>query len=126
MITNVFNLGRAAQTRFLPISQDLLEQMRVLLLLRRGINQTRVRRRVLRFEILDRLKIGRVGHDFGKLLQLLELVRLRLLLIRDSSAHNRSSVWPESKTYAPIKRSTTENLKPLALSGDALCYLAGA
>ena len=49
--------------------------MRVLLLLRSGINQTRIRRRVLRLEILDRFKVSRVGNDFGKLLQLLELIQ---------------------------------------------------
>ncbi len=62
--------------------------MPILLLLSGGINQAWVRRRVFRLEIFDRFKIGRVGHDFGELLQLLELVQLRLLLFRDSSAHN--------------------------------------
>jgi hypothetical protein len=42
--------------------------MAVLLLLRGGVNQTRVRRRVLRFEILDGLKVRRVSDNFGKLL----------------------------------------------------------
>src|SRR6266446_2175923 len=91
--------------------------MTVLLLLSRGINQTRVRRRILRLEILNRLEVGRISHDFGKLLQLLELIQLRLFLIRDDGTHNRSSILltgcsvtllrPQSKTYASIKRSTT-------------------
>ena len=118
MIANVFDLRLTAQTRFLPVREHFVHQMPVLLLLSGGINQTRVRRRILRLEILDRFKVRRVGHDFGKLLQLVELIQLRLFLVRDSSAHNRSSVFlwgklPASrsvlKTYAPIRRSTIEN-----------------
>ena len=39
-----------------------------LLLLGGGINQTRVRCRIFRLEILDRFKVGGIGHDFGELL----------------------------------------------------------
>src|ERR1700737_3727712 len=66
--------------------------MRVLLLLGGGINQTRVCRRIFGLKILDRLKVGRVGHHFGEFLQLLELVQLCFLLVRDSSAHIRFSI----------------------------------
>src|SRR5713226_1482899 len=84
--------------------------MGVLLLLSGGINQTRVGRSVFRLKILDRFKVGRVGHDFGELLQLLELIQLGFFLVSDSNAHNKSSVWLEPKAYAPNGRSTIENL----------------
>src|SRR5437762_2552648 len=74
--------------------------MRVLLLLSGGINQARIRRRVLRFELLDRFEVSRVSHDFGKLLQLLQLAQLcfGLVLLNDSSAHDNSSLfWLKSK-----------------------------
>src|SRR6266568_7106568 len=66
--------------------------MPVLLLLRRGINQTWVRGRVLRFEFLDRFKIRRVGDDFCELLQLIELIQLRFtfFLFSSSGAHSLS------------------------------------
>src|SRR5437588_540141 len=84
--------------------------MPVLLLLGGGINQARIRRRIFRLKILDRFKVGRVGHDFGELLQLLELIQLSFLLVRDSSAHKESSVWLEPKAYASNERSTIEKL----------------
>ena len=67
--------------------------MRVLLLLSGGINQARIRRRVLRLEILDRFKVGRVGDDFGELLQLLQpgLIPFRFSFLNDSSAHDTLS-----------------------------------
>ena len=68
VIADVFDLCLAAQARVLPILQNFVQQMSVLLLLSGGINQARVRRRVLRLEILDRLKVCGVGDDFGKLL----------------------------------------------------------
>src|SRR5438552_17160915 len=110
MIADVFNLGVAAQAGFLAISQHFVEKTRVLLLLGGGVNQTWVCRRIFRLKILDRFKVGRIGHDFGELFQLLELIKLRLFLFRDRSAHKESSVWLGSKTYAPIKRSTIEKL----------------
>src|SRR5256885_3871588 len=118
MIANVFDLRLATQPRVLAIFENFFEETSVLLFLGGCINQTRVRRRVLRLEFLHRVEVGRVGHDFGELLQLLELAQLRLFLVRDSSAHNRSSVFlwgklPASrsvvKTYASIRRSTIEN-----------------
>src|SRR6266478_3412847 len=110
MIADVFDLRLATQSRTLPILQNFIQQMPVLLLLSSGINQAWVRRRILRLEILDRFKVGRVCDDFGKLLQLLELIQLRLFLRSDSSNHNKSSVWLQLKTYARNERSTTTNL----------------
>src|ERR1700748_1568281 len=73
--------------------------MRVLRFLRRGIDQTRIRRRILRLELFDRFEIGRVGHDFRKLLQLLQLIQFcsGLLLLNNSSAHDNSFFWLNSK-----------------------------
>src|SRR5437762_1711680 len=85
--------------------------MRVLLLLSGGIHQAWVRRRVLRLEFLHRLEIRRVGNDFRKLLQLIELTQFcsGLLLFNNSSAHDKSSVCGSLKTYAAKERSTTTN-----------------
>src|ERR1700736_5358425 len=66
--------------------------MNVLVLLRCRVDQTGVSRRVLRFEILDRLEIARVRDNDRKLLQLLELAQLGFFLVRDSSAHDRSFI----------------------------------
>src|SRR5215831_18015737 len=66
--------------------------MRILRFLRGGVNQTRIRRRILRLEFLHGLKVRRVSDDFGKLLQLVELSQFRysLFLFSNSSAHNNS------------------------------------
>ena len=76
--------------------------MPVLLLLRRGVNQTWIRRRVLRFEFLDRFKIRRIGNDFCKFFKLIELIQLRFVFLRfdNCSAHDFSSALkcsPQSK-----------------------------
>src|SRR5881394_424378 len=76
--------------------------MAILLFLRGGIHQARVRRRVLRLEFLDRLKIRRVRDDFGELLDLLELIQLCFAFLRfdNCSAHDFSSALkstPQSK-----------------------------
>src|SRR5205823_6289599 len=100
MIADIFDLCGTSETGFFPIRQHSLKQMRVLRFLRRSVNQARIRRRVLRFELLDRFEVSRVSHDFGKLLQLLQLVQLcfGLLLLNDSSAHDNSSLfWLKSK-----------------------------
>src|SRR5581483_304125 len=109
MIADVFDLPLTTQTCFLSISDYGVEQMRVLWFLRSGINQTRIRRCILRLEFLHGLKIRCVSDNFGKLLQLLELIQFRssLFLFSSSSAHNKFSVWTSFKTYASIKRSTT-------------------
>src|SRR5436190_6997243 len=62
--------------------------MRILLFLRSSINRTWVCSCILRFEFLHRLKVGRVGDDFGELFDLLELIQLRLLFFGNSRAHN--------------------------------------
>src|SRR4030095_10613859 len=74
-----------------------------------AVNQTRIRRRILRLEFLHGLKVRCVSDNFGKLLQLLELIQFRssLFLFSNSSAHNKFSVWTSSETYASIKGSTT-------------------
>src|SRR5215510_7252819 len=66
--------------------------MRILRFLRGGVNQTRIRRRILRLEFLHGLKVRRVSDDFGKRLQLVELSQFRssLFLFSNSSAHNNS------------------------------------
>src|SRR3954453_8556954 len=99
MITDVFDLLVSAQTGFLSIGEHLLDQMRVLLLLSGGINQARIRRRVLWLELLDRFKIGLVGYDFRKLFQLLQLIQFcfGFLLLNNSSAHDNSFFWFNSK-----------------------------
>src|SRR6266550_5839667 len=75
--------------------------MRVLWFLRGGINQARVRRRVLRLEILDRFKVGRVGHDLGEPLKLIELIQLCLAFLRfdNCSAHDLPPFLFGSKTH---------------------------
>src|SRR5213075_221864 len=83
--------------------------MRVLRFLRGGINQTRICRCVLRLEFLHGLEVRGVSDNFGKLLQLLELIQFRssLFVFSNSSAHNKFSFWTSSETYASIKGSTT-------------------
>src|SRR5215470_9882429 len=83
--------------------------MRVLWFLRGGENQTWIRRRILRLEFLHGLKVRRVSDNFGKLLQLLELIQFRssLFLFSNTGTHNKFSVWTSCETYASIKRSTT-------------------
>ena len=63
----------AAEPGLLSISQDLVEQMKILLLLGGRVNQARIRGRILRFEFPNRLEVAGIGHDLGKLLELLEL-----------------------------------------------------
>src|SRR4030095_12882070 len=83
--------------------------MRVLRFLRGGVNQTRIRRRILRLVFLSWLQVRGVSDNFGKLLQLLELIQFRsgLFVFSNSSAHNKFSVWTSPETYASIKGSTT-------------------
>src|SRR5438045_6091877 len=76
--------------------------MAILLFLRGGIHQARIRSRILRFEFFDRLKIGRVRDDFGELLDVLELIQLCFAFLRfdNCSAHDFSSALkstPQSK-----------------------------
>src|SRR5438552_7641936 len=90
MIADVFDPRLATQPRVLPILQNFIQEMPVLLLVSSGINKAWVRRRILRLEILDRFKVGSVRDDFGELLQLLQLIQLRFsfFLFSDRSAHN--------------------------------------
>src|SRR5437588_1345426 len=93
--------------------------MPVLLLLGSGINQARIRRRIFRLKILDRFKVGRVGHDFGKLLQLLELIQLCLFLIRDSSAHKNPPFGLDPKRTPRLKH---RQLKTYAVVSHAAIF----
>src|SRR5206468_7591667 len=85
--------------------------MRVLWFLRGGIHETWVRCCVLRLEVLDRFKVGGVGHDFRELLQLLELIQFRFLFFGDSSAHGESSIWVSRKTYASNKYRQSKSVR---------------
>src|SRR5204863_7192820 len=78
-------------------------------LLRGGVNQTRIRRRILRLKILDRFKVGGIGYDFGKFLQLLELIRFRFsfFLFSNSCAHNISSPF---SNVCPNQGSTNDKV----------------
>ena len=82
--------------------KNFFEQMRVLLLLRGGVNQARIRRRVLRFEILDRFEVARVGNDLGKFLELFRagLALFSSLQQQRYSWINSSPLW---KPYAQTK-----------------------
>src|SRR5262249_1637672 len=66
----------------------------------------RVRRRILRLESLHRLKVGRVGHDFRKPLQLLQLIYFcsSLLFLNDSSAHDNSSPFAKLRKVRPKQK----------------------
>src|SRR6476646_7825980 len=92
--------------------------MRVLGLLRRSVNQARIRCRVLWLELSDRFKIGRVGHDFRKLLQLLQLIQFcfSLLLLNNSSAHDNSFFWLNSKG-TPEQKIDNDKLETFAQLG---------
>src|SRR6266481_3205997 len=92
--------------------------MRVLGFLRRSVDQARIRGRVLRLELLDRFEIGRVGHDFRKLLQLLQLIQFcfGLLLLHNSSAHDNSFFWLNSKG-TPEQKIDNDKLETFAQLG---------
>jgi hypothetical protein len=49
----------------LPVLEHLFEEMAILLLLRSGKDEARIRRRILRLEVADRLEIPRVRDDFS-------------------------------------------------------------
>src|SRR6516164_5408452 len=120
MITDVFDLRRTAESGFFPIPQYFLEQMPVLGFLGRGVNQAWICRRVLWLELFDRFKIGRVGHDFGKLFQLLQLIQFcsDLLLLKDSAAHDNSSLFDLIQNVRLNKRTTTTNSMRLRNCGQ--------
>src|SRR5205823_14348458 len=110
MIAVVFDLFRARQSRVLPVAQHLLEQVRIILFLYRGQDQAWVRRCVLRLERLHRLKIGRVSHDLGKFLQLLQLIQLRpgfLFRLFNCGAH-KYSILLFAKPYAAASRAQSK------------------
>src|SRR4030095_3667513 len=116
MITDVFDLRRTAESGFFPICQYFLEQMPVLGFLRRGVNQAWICRRVLWLELFDRFKIGCVSHDFGKLLQLLQLLQFcsGLLLLNDSSAHDNFSLFDLILKRTPEQKNDNDKLDAFA------------
>ena len=62
--------------------------MTVILLLRRRVNEARVRGRICGLELTDRFEVARVRDDRCELLELIELIQLRAssFLIGDTSA----------------------------------------
>src|SRR6476660_9621168 len=100
--------------------------MGVLGLLRRSVNQARIRCRVLWLELFDRFKIGRVGHDFRKLLQLLQLIQFcfGLLLLNNSNAHDNSFFWLNSKG-TPEQQIDNDKLKTFAQLGQHVSLRGG-
>ena len=52
--------------------------MTVFHLLRRRVNQTGIRRGILRFELADAFEVSRIGDNRRELLDLFELVQLRV------------------------------------------------
>jgi hypothetical protein len=61
VVNDVFNLRGAAEPTAFPVRDRLREEVRVILFLRRGKDQTWIGRGVLGFEILDRLEIAGIG-----------------------------------------------------------------
>ena len=121
MITDVLDLRRTAQAGFLAIVQDFLEQMCVLRFLRRSVNQTRVRRRVLRLKLSHRFKVGGVSDDFGKFLQLFELIQFCFspLLFSNYSAHN---ILPSFVQRTPQRQIDNDKV---GYARRLLCSLGG-
>src|SRR5262249_12611315 len=95
--------------------------MPVLLLLSSGINQTRIRRCILRLELLHRLKVGRVSHDFGELFDLLELIQLGLFFFGNSTAHNFSPPSIERRSAFTWLLKRTPRTKHPQRENHALC-----
>src|SRR5262245_41840564 len=83
--------------------------MPVLLLLSGGVNEARVRRRVLRLKLLDRFKIRGVGNDFRKLLHLVQLIQFYFgsLVLNDRIAHDNSSLCDLTQNVRTNMKSTT-------------------
>jgi hypothetical protein len=79
----------APKTRVSAINQHFFEEMTVIRLLRRRVNQTGIRRGILRLELADTFEVSRVGDNCRKLLDLFELVQLRVtcFFIGNGTAH---------------------------------------
>ena len=78
MIDDVLDLRRAAEPGFAAIGQHFFEEVTVIFLLRRRVNQTGIRRGILRLELADALEVSRIGDNCGELLDLFELVQFRV------------------------------------------------
>ena len=100
MVHDVLGLRRTREPGFLPIHEHFIEQMEILFLLRRGVDQARIGGRIPRLEFLDALEIPRVRHHHGVISQLIQLARLAgrvgllLFLLNGRFAHNHVSVSP--------------------------------
>jgi len=93
--------------------------MRVLGFLGGSVNQARICRRVLWLELLDRFEIGRVGDNFRKRLQLLQLIQFcfGLLLLNNSSAHNNSSLFRLIRKRTPEQKIDNDKLDAFQATG---------
>ncbi len=89
VIHDVLDLRRAGEAGAFPIGQHLIEQMKILLFLRGGVNQARVGRGIARLEFANTLEVAGIGDHDGKFLQLLKLAGLRsgFFLSGDVGAH---------------------------------------
>src|SRR5216110_692743 len=114
MIADVFDLRLATQSRILPILQNFIQQMPVLLLLSSGINQAWVRRRILRFKILDRFKVGRVRDDTA------DFESIKDFKPEDATT-NPSLVYAatQKQQYGHLLDEVLTNRKKSGLSGQA-------
>src|SRR5438034_6819583 len=100
--------------------------MPVLLLLRGSINQTWVRRRILRLELFHRFKVRRVGNDFGELFNLLELIQFRLFFFCDSGAHNFSPPSIERRSaFTWLLKRTPRTKHPQCENRALRCHVEG-
>ena len=105
IVDHVLDLRRAAKPAALAVGDHFLEQMTVLLLLRRGVNQARISRRILRLEILDRLEVAGIGDDLG---ELVSAARAGLLVFgseRGNLCLLGNGRLPHGNTYASGARS---------------------
>ena len=88
VINDVLNPGGAGESRLATVGQDFFEEVTVILLLRCGVNQTGIRRRILRLELADAFEVSRVGDDRAEFLDLCELVYF-LVSLSKGDAHRR-------------------------------------
>src|SRR2546423_8305836 len=77
MIDDLLDLRRTGQAGIFPLRQHFIEQMKILLLLRRRVDQAWIRGRIARLKFLDALEVARVSNNDGELPKLIELAELR-------------------------------------------------
>lgn len=71
---NVVDLRRPTESRVLAVGQHFVEKVTVILLLRGGVDQARIGRRIRRRELPDRFEVPGIRNDGRELLELCELV----------------------------------------------------